>query len=56
MQHLNLTFHFDIINDLDATPFTYEQLAEYVLDCIWDEAYSCGLKPRNYKIRIEEGE
>lgn len=58
MKHLNLnlTFHFDIINDLDATAFTYEGLADYILDCVWEEAYNCGLKPGNYEIKITEGE
>lgn len=56
MEHLNLTLHFDIINDLDASTFTYERLADYILDCIWDEAYNCGLHPSNYVIKITEGE
>lgn len=56
MKQLNITFHFDIINDIDTTPFTYEELANYVLDCIWGDAYDCGLKPRNYEINVKENE
>lgn len=56
MKQLNITFHFDIVNNIDTIPFTYEELANYVLDCIWDDAYNCGLKPGNYEINVKEDE
>lgn len=51
MKRLDITFHFNIVNEMDITPFTYEELANYVLDCIWDDIYNCGLRPGNYEIK-----
>lgn len=52
MKRLDITFHFDIINDMDTTSYIYKELANYTLDCIWDDAYNCGLRPGNYEIKV----
>jgi hypothetical protein len=51
MKRLDIIFHFDIVNDMDTTNFTYEELANYALDCIWDDVYNCGLRPGDYEIK-----
>ena len=52
MKRLDITFHFTIKNELDVTPQTYHELANYILDMAWDDIYNCGLEPGNYEVNV----
>lgn len=52
MKRLDITFHFTIKNELDVTPQTYHELANYILDMAWDDIYNCGLEPGNYEVNM----
>ncbi len=55
MEYLHINFTFPIKNSLDATVFTYEELADHIIDMMWDDLYHCGLEaPGNYTITIKE--
>ena len=53
MKQLNITFHFIITDENRDKNATYD-LANYILDCVWDDIYCCGLKPNGYEIKEVE--
>ena len=53
MKQLNITFHFKI-KDEDRDRNAPYDLANYIIDCAWDEIYCCGLELDNYEIKEVE--
>lgn len=53
MKQVYITFKFDI-KDEDRDKNAPYDLANYILDCVWDEIYCCGLEFSNYEIKEVE--
>ena len=52
-KQLNITFHFNI-NEEHYDKYAAYDLANFIIDEVWDSIYECGLEPGDYEIKEVE--